>query len=84
MLHIHLLPTTDISELGEGSSGDKASKFLLEDVAPFVLEIGLMIVASALNRWQCRYFCGWLVQPEIGATLAAVADVAIITKTIFH
>ena len=70
------------SELGESSSGDKASKFILEDVAPFVLEIGLMIVASALTGGGAGIM--WLARAaRIGATLAAVADVAIITKQYF-
>ena len=48
----------------------------------FVLEIGLMIVASALTGGGAGIM--WLARAaRIGATLAAVADVAIITKQYF-
>ena len=70
------------SNLGEGSSGDKASKFIWEEVAPFVLEIGLMIVASVLSGGAGAVL--WISRAaRIGATIAAVADVAILTKQYF-
>ena len=70
------------SDLGEGSSGDKAGKFVLEDVAPFVLEIGLMIVASALTGGAGAVL--WIARAaRAGAVLAAVADMAILTKQYF-
>jgi len=70
------------SDLGEGSTDAKASKFIWEDVAPFVLEIGLMIVATVLTGGAGAVM--WVARAaRIGATIAAVADVAILTKQYF-
>ena len=70
------------SNLGEGSTDAKSSKFIWEDVAPFVLEIGLMIVATVLTGGAGAVM--WVARAaRIGATIAAVADVAILTKQYF-
>ena len=70
------------SNLGEGSTDAKSSKFLWEEVAPFVLEIGLMIIASVLTGGAGAVL--WVARiARIGATLAAVADMAILTKQYF-
>ena len=70
------------SDLGESATEAKSSKFLKEDVLPFVLEIGLMIVATALSGGAGAVL--WIARAaRAGAVIAAVADVAIMTKQYF-
>tara|TARA_B100000073_G_scaffold321204_1_gene301538 strand:- start:1109 stop:2131 length:1023 start_codon:yes stop_codon:yes gene_type:complete len=75
------------SDLGEGTTDAKASKFIWEDVAPFVIEIGLVIIASVLTAGVASgWAAGLLVAAraaKAGAVIAAVVDAAILTKQYF-
>ena len=71
------------SILGESATGDKASKFIWEEVIPLVAEITLMIVASVLTAGAATWAAGLVWASKVaraGAMIAAVADAAILTK----
>lgn len=71
------------SNLGESATEEKASKFIWEEVMPFVAEIGLMIVASVLTAGAAGWAAGlvWAARAaRAGAAIAAVVDAAIMTK----
>jgi len=71
------------TNLGETSTKDKSDKFIMEEVAPLVAEIGLMIVASVLTAGAAGWAAGlvWAARAaRAGAMIAAVADAAILTK----
>ena len=75
------------SNLGEGSTSDKADKFFWEELAPFIIEITLVLIASILTAGVASgWAAGFLIAArtaKAGAAIAALVDIAIFTKQYF-